>query len=288
MTQPIFRPGSQSTFAERTIDLRTGVRLAYIEHGDPRGLPVVFLHGLSDSWHSFESVLPLLPTTVRALVLSQRGHGNSGRPAEGYGLADLTDDVAAFLDALRIDSALIVGHSLGGTIALHVALAHPKRTIGLVLIGAFHRPQDVSDVVELCEVISHLADPIDPTFVREFQAGTIVQPVPAPFFERAVEESLKMPTRVWKAIVRDFIVDDLTHRLADIHVPTTLIWGDQDALTLHDHQHLFLTAIPQSRLIVYAGTGHAVHWEQPARTASDITGFVSSLVSSLIERDIAA
>jgi non-heme chloroperoxidase len=287
MTYPLLTPLPQSTFVERTIDLPTGVRLAYVEQGDPRGLPVVFLHGTSDSWHSFESVLPHLPATIRALVPTQRGHGDSGRPEWDYGPGGFAEDVSAFLDALGIDSAVIVGHSMGSTIALRFALEHPEQTIGLVLMGAFHRWQDLPDIVGLGEFVATLTDPIDPAFVREFQAGTIVQPVPPAFFETAVQESLKLPARVWKAMVRDFIDDDHAARLGSILVPTLLVWGDQDSLIPLDQQDALLNAIPYAQLIVYPGTGHAVHWEQPARAASDVVAFVDSLVSSLLRREAA-
>lgn len=273
-----------SSRTEHTVDLRTGVRLAYVDQGDSRGLPVVFLHGTSDSWHSFEPVLPHLPSTIRALVPSQRGHGNSGRPEWGYGPGGFAEDVAAFLDALGIDAAVIVGHSMGSTIALRFALDHPERVIGLLLLGAFHRWGDLPDIVELGEVISTLTDPIDPAFVREFQAGTTAQPVPPAFFETAVQESLKVPARVWKAMARDFIDDDHAHRLAEVLVPTRLIWGDQDALIPREQQDALLEAIPNAQLVVYAGTGHAVQWEQPARTAASVVAFVDNLVSSLLGR----
>lgn len=288
MTHPLLSTLSPSTFVERTVDLRTGVRLAYIEQGDPRGLPVVFLHGTSDSWHSFESVLPHLPATIRALVPSQRGHGNSGHPDWGYGPGGFAEDVAAFLDALRIDSAVIVGHSMGTTIAQRFALDHPKRAIGLVLLGAVYQWRGNAAIEELHVATEELTDPVDPDFAREFQLSTVVQPVPMTFIDMAVEESLKLPTRVWKAILIEFMDDDFSDRLGDILVPTLLIWGDQDALFSRADEEAILAAVPGSRLIVYPGTGHAVHWEQPARAASDVIAFVDNLVSSLLGAEAVA
>lgn len=68
----------------KTAKLSNGVRLQYAEQGSFSGTPVIFLHGITDSWHSFESVLALLPGNIHAFAISQRGHGDSDRPLAGY------------------------------------------------------------------------------------------------------------------------------------------------------------------------------------------------------------
>jgi pimeloyl-ACP methyl ester carboxylesterase len=70
--------------AVKSAALSTGVTLPYVEQGDPAGTPVVLLHGITDSWRSFEPVLPYLPDSIRAFALTQRGHGDADRPAAAY------------------------------------------------------------------------------------------------------------------------------------------------------------------------------------------------------------
>jgi pimeloyl-ACP methyl ester carboxylesterase len=77
-------PG-QAPPGESTIELPGGPRLSYAAQGRPDGVPVVLLHGWSDSRRSFDPVLPHLPDTIRAIAVSQRGHGDSDHPAAGYG-----------------------------------------------------------------------------------------------------------------------------------------------------------------------------------------------------------
>ena len=84
------------------LTLATGVTLEYVERGDPNGTPVIFLHGVTDSWRSFEHVLPHLPPSIRAIAITQRGHGDSKPARQGYAYGDIAADVAAFMDALRI------------------------------------------------------------------------------------------------------------------------------------------------------------------------------------------
>ena len=69
----------------KTVSLGAGLDLEYVERGSRGGLPVVFLHGVTDSWGSFEGVLARLPESIHAYAVSQRGHGNSSRPASGTG-----------------------------------------------------------------------------------------------------------------------------------------------------------------------------------------------------------
>jgi non-heme chloroperoxidase len=117
--------------AVQSIDLPTGIRLQYVAHGDPAGTPVLLLHGFTDSWRSFELVLPHLPVSIRALALSQRGHGDADRPATGYGPREFAADLTAFMDALGLGRAVVVGHSLSAIIAQRLALDRPERTLGL-------------------------------------------------------------------------------------------------------------------------------------------------------------
>ena len=122
---------------EKFITLSTGVRMEYVEQGSAEGVPVVFLHGVTDSWHSFERVLPLLPPAIHAFAVSQRGHGDSSRPASGYRFTDMSDDLLAFMDAMTLPAAVIVGHSMGASVAQRFVVDHPERVAGIVLIGSF-------------------------------------------------------------------------------------------------------------------------------------------------------
>lgn len=119
----------------KAISLPTGVTLEYAERGSARpGVPVLFLHGVTDSWRSFESVFPELPPDIHAYALSQRGHGDSSRPAAGYRYQDMADDLRAFMDAIQVPAAMVVGHSMGSLVAQRFVIDNPTRTAGLVLM----------------------------------------------------------------------------------------------------------------------------------------------------------
>jgi pimeloyl-ACP methyl ester carboxylesterase len=255
------------------VRIATGVELHYAEQGDADGAPIVLLHGWPDSWFSYSQVLALLPRGYRALAPDQRGFGDSERPPSGYGIRDLAADVVAFLDAVGIERATVVGHSLGSFVARRVAIAHPERVTRLVLIGSALSPMNPV-TREVQAAVAGLADPIPAAFARDFQAGTVHVPPPAAFFERIVAESLRLPARVWRAVLEGLLAYDDAQELARIAAPTLLMWGDRDALFARGDQDGLLRAIPGARLTIYTDTGHCPNWERPERVAIGLEAFV--------------
>lgn len=255
------------------IQLANGVTLPYVEQCDPAGVPTVLLHGYSDSARSFELLLPHLPESLHVFALTQRGHGDASKPAAGYRPEGYAGDVAAFLDAVGAQAALIVGHSGGSYAAQRFALDHAERALGIVLIGSFSSFAGNPGVVELQDVVSQLTDPVDRQFVREFQESCVAQPVPAAFMEAIIDGSSQVPARVWKTYLDDLVTADAPIESGAIAAPALILWGDQDAFCLRADQDALLAAIPQARLSVYEGTGHCAHWEQPQRAAAEIVAF---------------
>jgi len=259
------------------VTLPTGVRLNYVERGDPRGTPLILLHGYSDSRRSYDRILPLLPSSFHVFAVTHRGHGDSGKPEAGYTPSHFAADLAAFLDTMRIESAVIVGHSMGSTVAQRFAIDYPSRTRALVLEGAFFPSPNNAAIQEFFQTVRTFTDPIDAKVVREFQQSTLTRPVPSAFFETIVHESLKVPAHVWKAALEPYLTVDFSNRLKDVAVPTLLIWGDRDGFTGRGEQDRLNRALAGSRLTVYSGTGHCPHWEEPERFAADLVAFVRSV-----------
>ena len=103
-----------------------------------RGTPLIFLHGLASQSHMFDKVAPLLADHFRVIAFDQRGHGESAKPSSGFDFANVTQDLVALLDALKIKRALVAGHSWGGNVALYFATHYPERARGLIMIdGGF-------------------------------------------------------------------------------------------------------------------------------------------------------
>jgi non-heme chloroperoxidase len=275
--------GSKFDFAAseiviQSVELPGRVKLPYVEQGDPSGVPVVLLHAIADSWRSFEPVLSDLPGSIHAFALTQRGHGDSSRPARGYHPRDFAADLEEFVDELQLEAAVLVGGSSGGFIARRFAIDHPERTLGLVLLGSPATLRDKPGMLETWDsTISKLKDPISPDFVRGFVEGTLTRPVPKAFLETIVRENLKAPARVWKDTFEGLLEDDSLGELDKIKVPTLIVWGDQDAILPRSDQESLAAAILGSRFLVYPGAGHAFYWEDPGRVASDLAAFIADV-----------
>ena len=254
------------------IRLSTGVALHVTERGAPDGQPVLFLHGYSDSSFSFSTVLDRLPPDIRAIVPSHRGHGDSDRPACCYRLADFAADAVALLDALGVPRATIVGHSMGSFVAQRIAIDAPARVSRLVLIGSGATIR-TAPVLELHQSVRKLTDPVSPAFIHEFQHGSIAKPVPAVFMERIVQESAKLPARVWRDALDALVAPDAANQLERITSDTLIVWGDKDALWSSADQAALAGAIRGSRLVTYAGVGHSPQWEEPERFTDDLVAF---------------
>jgi non-heme chloroperoxidase len=256
-----------------TTRLAGGPQLHYAEQGDSEGEAIVFVHGWPDSWFSFSRVLPLLPSRYHAFALDQRGFGDSERPDCCYGMNDLAADLVAFLDAVGVEHASLVGHSLGSFIARQVAETHPRRVERLVLIGSAVTP--VNQVtLEVQASIRELEDPVSVSFVREFQASTAYIPLPEAFFEGVVAESCKLPARLWREVWDGMLAFDDAADLGRVVAPTLILWGERDALFPREQQERLVAAIANTGLILYPETGHCPNWERPERVASDLDAFL--------------
>jgi non-heme chloroperoxidase len=260
------------------VRLSTGVRLRYLEQGDPAGRPVILLHGITDSWFSFSRVLPGISKAHRVYALDLRGHGDSDRPAGGYAPRDMAADVIAFMDALGIRRAILVGHSMGSFVAQQAALVAPERIAGLVLIGSATAVRN-EVTLELREAMASLPDTVPADFAMEFQASTVHRSVPEEFMIRVVAESRKVPARVWRAALAGLLETERFTGLGGARVPALLIWGDRDGMFSRSEQQALVAALPIVSLKVYRETGHAPHWERPKDVVRDLERFLGTAPS---------
>lgn len=268
------------TYIVKTIELPDALNINFAEQGDSSPVPLLLLHGYVDSWRSFELVLTYLPKSIHTFALTQRGHGESGRPATGYSVEIFAADLLDFMDKLNVEKAVVAGGSSGGITARRFAIDHPERTSGLVLLGSPFSMRDKPDVLELWNsTISKLTDPIDPNFVREFAESTFSQAIPQEFMDKIIKENLKVPAYVWKSTLKGLLEDNTSSHLHKIKCPTLLIWGAKDTIVTRSDQEAIANAIANSQLIIYLSAEHMLYCDEPARTASDISAFITKLLS---------
>ncbi len=258
----------------RRVELSTGVTLSYLEQGSRHGEPVIFLHGYSDSHRSFDLNLPSLSRRYHVYALDQRGHGDSSKPACCYRQSDFANDVIAFMNALHIGRATLVGHSMGSLIAHKVASEWPGRIEKLVLIGSGPTLAGNEAALSFEPAVDSLVDPVDQTFIYEFQASTFYRPIPSSFLDTSVAESSKLPASVWQQALDGMLAEDHTANLKRIRAKTLIFWGDQDVFFGAADQQTLTSEIKRSRLRVYPQTGHGLHVESPQKFVRDLEAFL--------------
>lgn len=261
----------------RKVGLATGVTLSYVSTSPASGTAVLLLHAWGESRRSFDRLLPLLPSTIHGIAMDQRGHGDAGKPRVGYSLELFAEDIVAFMDAVGISSAVLVGSSSGGYVAQQVAVTSPHRVAGLVLVGA---PRDLHGRPPFADKIDRLTDPMDAAWVRESLTWfPWFHQVPQWYVEDRVRDGVRIPAHVWRDTFNGLITARPPTDAGAIAAPTLVIWGDRDELLTREQEEALAAAIPASRLAVYEDTDHLVLWEQPERVARDLVTFVESLHS---------
>jgi non-heme chloroperoxidase len=261
------------------VQLPAGLRLHYAEQGPPSAHPLILLHGFTDSWFSYSRVLPALAARYHIYVPSQRGHGDSDRPPAGYAMADFAADVVAFMDAMSLPQAVVIGHSMGSIVATELALVAPERLNALVLMGA-NTSWNTPDIVAFQEIVASLTDPVPAEFAREFQSSTAFEPLPEAFMERVVAESLKLPARVWRGALAGQITADYVERLGAIRTPTLVLGGEEDAYCPAEKQRELAARLGNAELKLYPRLGHCPHWERPEAFVQDVEAFLTRVLKA--------
>jgi pimeloyl-ACP methyl ester carboxylesterase len=262
----------------RHVTLPGGLALEYAERGAPDGVPVLCLHGITDSWRSFEPVLPWLPDRWHTIAVSQRGHGGSAKPASGYGTRNFAADAAALIEVLGLPPVVVVGHSMGAANALRLAIDRPDLVRGVVAAGAFASFSDKPELVAFIrDSMLTLGDSVPRELAESFQRDTIAGPVPAGLIRTMVDECLRTPAAVWRAAFAGLLEDDFSAELGRVRAPVLLPWGDADAFAPEADQQRLARELPLAARCVVRGAGHALHWEQPERFAIEIARFVNGL-----------
>lgn len=241
--------------------------VAFIEFGG--GEPaLVLVHGFTDTCRSYSLLAPHLAGR-RLLIPDLRGHGAS-KGAEADRLSDFACDVVALVEARRLCRPILVGHSLGGMVAVEACAARPELFGGLVTVASSLRP-NLDDDHPIVAGVAALRDPIDQrdpfyAFWHQCRAD-----VPAPFLELVAREASLMPARRWRSTLEIVRALDLRSRAEGLAgVETLIINGADDPLFGQEHREALISALSHAHRVDLAGCGHNPHWEEPGQVAQAI------------------
>jgi pimeloyl-ACP methyl ester carboxylesterase len=239
--------------SDRTLDIAgTSVVCHTFGSGDP---PLVLVHGFTGSSLDWGDVVDELASDRRVVTFDHRGHGESANVGveSGYSFTRLVDDLAAVLDGLGVETCDLLGHSMGGAVAMRYALRHPTRLRSLVLMDTAARPIDGPSAellrgavglvrAEGMPALLSFADMYAPTDLAREQTRTKFGQMDPAAFAALGEELAGSET----------IVD----RLGGLRLPTTMIVGENDSLLRSAADELAAT-IAGSVLAVIPAAGHS-------------------------------
>ena len=271
-----------SPLTRRWVD-RAGVRLSYQAGGDgDRVLVLLAGYGRSgSSWLPWLDRVGALP--YRVVLVDHRGTGRSGRVRRPYTLGTLADDAAAVLGAEAGDAAaIVVGESMGGMVAQHLALRHPRRVGGLVLVASSARGDVVSPAfvrsLPLTVAAAVSADVrvwarCDRLLVHDGRSAAQAHDLLAPLREVQRGEPYSRVNSLLQAVA--LAVHRTDRRLDAVGVPVEVVVGAGDRVLAPRHSRTLAAGLPDARLTVLAGTGHAVPFERPAAIRDAVTRLVA-------------
>jgi 3-oxoadipate enol-lactonase len=238
------------------------------------GQPLLLIMGMSGTKHHWgEPLLEELRRDFDTIVYDHRDTGESTKTAESFTIAQLAEDAAGLLSALEIDSAYVMGISMGGMIAQELALAHPERVRALSLGCTYSGGEGSALSSE--DVLRRLAEGMS-SGDRERAIRTAWEVNVSPRFAadedayaRFLQNGLRygVPVPVIMEQMRAIAGHDTSARLAQLQVPTLVVHGTLDQMLPVQNGHMIAELIPGSRLEIFDDVGHLFFWEEPQRSA---------------------
>ena len=259
---------------KKEVRLPNGLRLAYVEAGNPKGELLLLLHGYTDSSRSWTPVVPYL-SRYRLLIPDLRGHGATDAPRCCYGTTQFADDARLFLDSLGVKRAAVAGHSLGSMVAISLAADHPNRVSKLVLIGSTALvPVKRGDW--LYDNAAAVTGKLDPgtQFARDWHPANQPTPVDPAFAEAVNADLYRIPDHVWHSVMRELASVPVGRHAADVRAPVLVLSGGKDPLFPAEHHLSLMKAFPQATGHVFPELGHNLNWEKPRDVAAAIADFL--------------
>lgn len=253
------------------------------------GAPLVLIHGLSGNMHNFAAMVPLLEDRFRVISIDRPGCGYSSRDSEASAaLPEQARMIAEFLTAEGIERPTIVGHSLGGALALALALDHADQIGALALLAPVTQPvPEPPDVFKPLDIASYglrklvgstLAVPLGQLQTRKILEATFKpEPVPDAFQERFDGGGLSLRTSGFIAASGDLTgatgsVNSLVPRLGSITTAGGILYGDSDAILDPEiHGQGLARLLPHLAYETLQGKGHMIPVTEPALCADFVT-----------------
>src|SRR3954451_3773974 len=270
-----------------------GHRRAFVLAGD--GPPLLLLHGIGNSAQTWAGVIEKLSAAHTVLAPDLLGHGSSDKPRGDYSIAGYANGMRDLLSVLDIEQVTVVGHSLGGGIALQFAYQFPERCARLVLVGSGGLGPELAAGLRLATrpraeaVLTALAGVSGPLrlglrAVQEFgsaagwrRVGALAEAGDALLALKAVE-ARRAFLRTLRGVVdaRGQAVTAIDRLYLADAIPMLVVWGSRDPIVPAAHAETVRALVPRARVEVFEGAGHWPHLDDPDRFCAALLDFVAT------------
>jgi len=242
-----------------------GVEIAYDSQG--AGEPVVLVHGWCGARSIWQLQVSELARSRRAIAVDLRGHGDSDKPqgSDRYSIGICADDLDGLLEGLGIESAVLIGQSMGTLVCQQLALVHPERVRALILAGALAGSPPAGTIVG--PWVERIVEEIEAKGLGEY-LETIVPLWFSPGFDRTVissftRDSFKTAQHAAVAFCRAVAGFSIRDKLTLIKVPTLIVVGERDGRTPVEEAEDINRRIPDASLKIIKSAGHMANVEKP-------------------------
>ena len=234
--------------------------------------PIVFVHGFisTSSWW-LPTLEQLSPRDYHAYAVDLRACGESEQVATGHTLAQHADDLHAFIESIGLERFTLVGHSMGGGIAMRYALDHQDRLKSLVLVDPL-APYGTTLDPDVTAWVN--AQQGNSEGIRLVVLGAFATPPTGEYLERLVDEGMRWDKPIYFGMMDDMAAFRIADRIGEINVPTLVTWGDKDTVIPFPAIVETFTKIPGCSLEIWHGVGHSGPIEIPERFTTLLTQFM--------------
>lgn len=255
-------------------------KMSYVEQGS--GIePIVFIHGFISTRVWWQPALERLPESFRAYAVDLRACGESEYCETGHTLTQYAQDLHEFVEQIGLQQFTLVGHSMGGGVAMQYALNHPDRLKALVLVDplAAYGTRIASEITAWINAQQGNSEGI-----RQIVLGAFASPPTGAYLEKLVEDGVRWDKPIYLGTMDDMARFAISDRLPEINVPTLVTWGDKDTVIPFAAIVDIFTRIPGCGLEVWHGVGHSGPIEIPERFVELLARFIGEVKLATIVR----
>ena len=256
-----------ATISDQTLTT-SDARIHYRQGGE--GQPLLLIHGMGSSCGSWRRVMAPLAEEFQVFAPCTPGLGDSGRPPRQYTFEEYAEAMFGFMDAVGLDKALVVGHSLGGMLTAQMAASRPERVTAAVMEGCPAWTDEYrKDFIKNVAPTAHPDGSPKPYTMEELKVSYY-----APTEETLAEFNAdRMKPGPWSMEwLRTLSVFDIRGAIAKVRVPSLVVFGEAEQY--RDQEQYFVDSISGSRLVIIPKSAHTPHQEMPEEFLGEVVPFL--------------